>query len=298
VQKSWSWLFGFVLLAEFVLFAVSPFVGWWLPKNVASFGGEIDYLFYVILVLTGIFYVLPCALLVYAMCRYAEKPDQKATYTHGNHRLELLWTLVPAAILIFIAVAQIHAWENIKYQSRSPRPDQIVQVYARQWEWRMRYATHDMDLKRQDSKAMMAEIREWAEQPAPTDLHGVNELHTWKDANVQIYLKTHDVIHSFFLPNMRFKQDALPGKTIPVWLRATDSNTQFDETTGKCTEPTERSQIWEIACAELCGGGHFRMRGRLYVHKDEADYLKWRAYMYKLQQSQEPEKQPTSRPSS
>jgi cytochrome c oxidase subunit 2 len=295
-QRAWGLLFGAVLLAELALCLAAPFCGWWLPKNVAAFGGDIDFLFYVILGFTGFFFLLPQAILVYAMLRYVEKPGEKATYTHGNHRLELLWTVVPAAILLFIAFAQVRAWERIKYQSRSPKPDQVVQVYARQWEWRMRYPTHDIEYKKEDQKALIGELKDWAETPLPTDLHGVNELHTWKDANIQIYLKTHDVIHSFFLPNLRFKQDALPGKTIPIWLNVTESNTRFDEATGRCTEPADKSQAWEIACAELCGGGHFRMRGRLYVHPDEKDYLKWRDHNYKQQQAVEPEKPPSARP--
>ena len=79
---------------------------------------------------------------------------------------------------------------------------------------------------------------------------------------------------AFYLPNLRLKQDALPGKTIPMWFNATDSNTRFDEATGKC-ELTDKSKEWEIACAELCGGGHYRMRGLLYVHESEGRLLKW-----------------------
>jgi cytochrome c oxidase subunit 2 len=276
VEKGWSILFGAVLLASFGLFAVAPFVGWWLPRNIASYGDRVDYLFYVILFITAFFFVLTEVLLVWAMYRYAGRAGHKGSYSHGNRTLEMLWTLVPAAILLYIAIAQVSAWEEIKYQARAPRPDQVVQVYAHQWEWRMRYPTTDVQPKDQAA---------WAEQPHFDDLHLVNELHTWKGAKLKVYLKTHDVIHSLFLPNLRLKQDALPGKTIPLWLEATASNTEFDEATGTCSEPADTADHWEIACAELCGAGHFRMRGRLFVHKDQADYLKWRDYMYKRQQS-------------
>jgi cytochrome c oxidase subunit 2 len=296
VDKWWSVLFGVVLGAAFALYAVAPFTGWWLPKNIASYGGEVDYLFYIILFLTGFFYVLTEVILVWAMYRYSGKPGHKASYSHGNQKLELLWTLVPAVILVYIAVAQISAWERIKYQARAPQPDQIVQVYARQWEWRMRYPTQfaesndglvpgNVNEKKDEAKlkAMEFQCAAWAEQPQADDLHLVNELHTWKGAKLKLYLKTHDVIHSFYLPNVRFKQDALPGKTIPAWLDATESNTRFDESTGLCTEPDDIHDRWEIACAELCGSGHFRMRGRLFVHPDKEDYLKWRNHMYRLQ---------------
>ena len=100
-----------------------------------------------------------------------------------------------------------------------------------------------------------------------------DELHVWKGAKVKFYLKTSDVLHSFYLPNLRLKQDALPGKTIPVWFEATDSNTRKNEQARRWEQ--EKDKVWEIACAELCGGRHYAMRGKLYVHPDKDDYLAW-----------------------
>jgi cytochrome c oxidase subunit 2 len=286
VQKWWSVFFGVVLAATFILWLVAPFAGWWLPPNVASFGGDVDFLFYVILFFTGFFFVLTEAILIWVMWRYAWEPGRKADYTHGNHRLEIAWTVVPAAILLFIAFAQVRAWETIKYQSRMPIPDHILQVTGRQWEWRLRYPA-DVDRlpgTPQTRKEKEREARGWAEAPEIDDVHVPNELHTWKGARVKFYLKTHDVLHSFYLPNLRLKQDAVPGKTIPVWFEATESNTRFDPRTGKCTEPGPQF-IWEIACAELCGGRHYGMRGRLYVHENKDDYLAWLRYTQRQQQS-------------
>lgn len=290
MQKGWSIFFGAVLLAIFVLTAVSPFVNWWLPQQVASYGDDVDYLFYVILYLTGFFFVLTEVILVYVMYRYAYRPGQKATYVEGNHRLELAWTIVPAAILLFIAFAQIKAWEEIKYQSKmEDKQDMLVEVTARQWDWSYRHPanTDRFQLKGkesdEDKKRKRGEARKWSEAPEFDDLHTVSELHVWKDANVRIYLKTQDVLHSFWLPNLRLKQDALPGKTIPMWFRARESNTAYDEKTGKWT--FKEGKEWEIACAELCGGGHYRMHGRLLVHPDEADFRRWLARELELQRT-------------
>ncbi len=298
-QKGWGIFFGVVLLASFLSIAISPFVGWWLPANVSTFGPDVDYLYYVILGFTTFFFILTEALLVYAMCRFTWRPNAKAQYVEGNRRLEMLWTIVPAGILLYIAFAQIRTWEWIKYQKQMPgaaedglaggagekapgKPDLILQVTARQWDWTMRYA----DSPRPEKP------RQWAEVPVFDDIYLADELHCWKHANVRIYLKTNDVLHSLFLPQLRLKQDALPGKTIPVWFNATDHNTVFNETTGKC-ELTDKSKEWEIACAELCGGGHYRMRGMLYVHPDEKDYLKWLQHAQKEARSRQPEKKPT-----
>ena len=129
-QKGWAILFGAVLLGEFVLCAVSPFVDWWLPANVSTFGPDVDYLYYVILGFTGFFFVLTELLLVWAMYRFTWRANTKSQYVEGNHRLEMLWTIVPAGILLFIAIAQINAWEKIKYQKQMPEADLVVQETA------------------------------------------------------------------------------------------------------------------------------------------------------------------------
>src|SRR5947209_8348649 len=98
------------MLGALLLFVVAPFMGWWLPKNVASFGGDIDALFYVILVVTGIFFVLTEAILVYNLWAFAGQPGRKSAYVHTNHRMEMVWTLVPGVLLILLAVVQINVW--------------------------------------------------------------------------------------------------------------------------------------------------------------------------------------------
>jgi cytochrome c oxidase subunit 2 len=105
------------------------------------------------------------------------------------------------------------------------------------------------------------------------------------NAKVKVYLRTQDVLHSFTLPNLRLKQDTLPGKTIPMWFQATKYNTEFDPKTGRLSEPTNKKDAWEISCQELCGGRHYAMRGRLYVHKDEKSYKAWLDYTHKKQES-------------
>jgi cytochrome c oxidase subunit 2 len=281
-QKWWSVLFGVVLFASFALFVVAPFVGWWLPPNLASFGGSIDGLFYVILGFTGFFFVLTEAVLVWAMWRYAARPGEKSTHTHGSHRLELAWTAVPAAILLFIALVQVPAWMEIKYPDRMPdNPAQVIGITAHQWEWRVRYP-HKIP-------EGIRPARVWANRTDRDDMYLPNELHCWKGGDVLIFLQTQDVLHSLFLPNLRLKQDAVPGKIIPVWFRATESNASFaddfdkeknvwkwqlpEDADGYKKLPAEKD--WEIACAELCGGGHYRMRGRLFVHPSKEDYDAW-----------------------
>jgi cytochrome c oxidase subunit 2 len=162
-------------------------------------------------------------------------------FTHGSHSLEIVWTIIPAATLLFIALYQMNAWA----QEKMRKPDMLptVEVTGRQFEWRLRYPGQDGRLGTTD------------------DIFHVNDLHIPVGEEILIDLKTQDVLHSFFIPNMRVKQDAVPGMKIPVWFKAKE--------TGK----------FDIVCAELCGWGHYKMKGRVTV-ESRRDYDRWLANMY------------------
>jgi Heme/copper-type cytochrome/quinol oxidases, subunit 2 len=195
-----------------------------------------------------------------------------------------------------IAIVQVRTWAEVKFAKNMPRPNAEtlqMEVTARQWEWHVRYPSPErMDswLKSPDQALDFERSRQ------ADDIHITNEIHCWKGGaepatrqNVLVHLDTLDVIHSFFLPNLRLKQDALPGKVIKVWFAVTEHNVEpvtdsrtgqktwveiggLDPTTGK---PKDSSKIWELACAEFCGVRHSFMRGKLYVHKDKADFMDW-----------------------
>jgi len=302
VEKGWSIFFGLVLLASFLIWFVAPFFGWWLPENVSTYGGEVDFLFYIILWITGVFFVLTEVVLVYAMWNFTAKSGQRSEYTHGNHRLEMLWTAVPAAILLFIAFAQIpawqsmkiNAWDRVKRPAVSPAPHVVLTVHARQWEWRMRYPAkaerfwYDKDAGKDAIQEAQKEARRWADNPEADDIHLTNEVHTWKDADTKVYLRTQDVIHSFTIPNLRLKQDMLPGKTISVWFNPMRHNCRFDAASGKVIETGDKRDAWEIACQELCGGRHYAMRGRFFVHETKDSFDEWQRYTQKQQKARTP----------
>ena len=327
-QKWWSLLFGGVMLAATLSVLISPLVGWGLPKNVSSYGGQVDLLFHVILVVTGIFFVLTEAILVYFMYAFAGRVDppshpkpaengpQPGTFFRtvtkpltpwipDEHRLEMVWTIIPGIILLILAVVQIQTWLWIKDRNSMPKPGekkemQQMEVSARQFEWRVRYPSVERMQSWEDDPKLAEDFRPrryrdntgmWIDNAGSQedDIHLVNEIHVWastpeKGTRVLVHLTTRDVIHSFYLPNLRLKQDALPGKVIPVWFEATEPNTKFNEETGKWEDGWElengawkrnKKHIWELACAELCGWGHYKMQGRLYVHETKEDFLEW-----------------------
>lgn len=208
----------------------------WLPENVSTFGGEIDYLFYVIYYITGAVFILVTALMILFLILYRRREGRRAVYSHGNTALEITWTVVPAVILVALAFMSASTWAKVK--RHAPPTDFQVQVTAKQFNWEIVYPGPD------------------GKFGTPDDFQIENDMHVPVNKVVHIILKSKDVIHSFFLPNLRVKQDAVPGRDILVWFEATKP--------GK----------YELPCAELCGFGHSGMRGWLYVDTPER-YEQW-----------------------
>ena len=313
-NKVWSILFGVVMVACAISYGISPFVGWGMPEGVSAHAPHVDQLYYVILYITAFFFFLTEGILVAFLWKYSGTTDHKhpvsvskeypgflkpiTNLLHDQNRVELAWTFVPAVILLYIAFAQVNTWADIKYQSRNrgqagEAPTQQVGVSARQFEWRMRYPGVERFKKwMADKNPSDADYASFGKVPQLSDIYVVNELHVWKPtteelkvkkgSGVVVHLTTRDVIHSFNLPNFRVKQDALPGKMIPVWFTATKANCKLnaDKTRwldGVDPDTGDKNQdlIYDIPCAELCGWGHYRMIGRCYVHKDQSDFLAW-----------------------
>lgn len=212
---------------------------WFLPPTVSTYGPEIDRMYYVILVITGIVFFLTEAALIWFIVRYRHKEGRKAEYIHGNVTAEVVWTIVPFLIVVGIALASNGMWQRIRNPDRLPQNAFEVKVVAKQFEWNTTYAGADGELDTDD------------------DFTARNALDIPVDQPVIVHLGSEDVIHSFFLPEMRVKQDAVPGMTTAVWFEA--------------TEPGE----YVIGCAELCGTGHTRMKGTLTVH-DAGAFEAWR----------------------
>jgi cytochrome c oxidase subunit II len=169
---------------------------------------------------------------------YRDRPGRKARYTHGNTTLEIVWTVVPALILVILTLLSVPAWSRIKMTM--PETDFVVQVNAKQFNWQVTYPGADGKFGTGDDKMLL------------------DEMHVPVNKVIRVILKSQDVIHSFFVPQFRIKQDAVPGREIRVWFDATKP--------GK----------YEWPCAELCGFGHSGMRGWIYVHTPE-EYGKWAA---------------------
>ena len=249
-MRYWSVLFGVVGLACVACFAYAPFdPEWWLPAgpdatlghlhSASSVGKEIDALYVIILWITGVVFIGTQVVLAWAIWKYADRPGRVAVYFHGSQRLELIWTIIPAIALVFITVYQFGTWASVKFKSSEPRMAPLAEVTGRQFQWMIRYPGSDGKFRTGD------------------DLFTINDLHFVKGQKTLIHLLAKDVLHSFFLPELRIKQDAVPGLKISVW---------FD---------TDQAGHYELVCAELCGWGHGRMRGNVTVHETQAEFDDW-----------------------
>jgi cytochrome c oxidase subunit 2 len=219
------------------IFATVPF--WMqLPEGVSSYSRDIDGMFWLILWITGIIFVVVELLLVFFLWKYRHREGRQVTYTHGNNRVEVLWTIVPAVICVVLALMSRRIWADVK--QRMPEGGLAVGIEAEQFAWNIHYPGPDGKLFTAD------------------DVVTLNQMHIPVGRPIVVSLRSKDVIHSFFLPEFRVKQDAVPGMTTRIW---------FDG---------QRVGHWEIACAELCGLGHYRMKGFLTVDTQE-DFDKWLA---------------------
>ncbi len=208
----------------------------WLPEDVSPYGAGIDSLFYFIYYLTAAAFILVTALMLIFLFVYRDRGGRRAAYTHGNTPLEIIWTVIPAMVFTGLGLWSKSLWEDIKLLP--PDTDTVVKVTGKQFNWEILYPGPDGEFDTADDKQVDNDIRVPAGKP------------------VRVILASKDVIHSFFLPNLRFKQDTVPGRDIIGWFQANKP--------GK----------YEIPCAELCGFGHSGMKGWLYALAPD-EYQAW-----------------------
>jgi len=211
---------------------------WWFPSDASSVGGRVDSLFYVVLYLTGAVFVLVESALLIFLVKYRRREGRRASYVEGSTRAEIIWTAIPAVILVSLALFSQPLWSKIKDADRYPPDAKRLGVEAKQFEWHFTYPGPDGKLGTDD------------------DFMKKNELHLVVNRDYVMELTSRDVVHDFFIPAFRIKQDAVPGMHILVWVRPTVTGT------------------YELACAELCGLGHYRMRAVVLV-QTPGEYAAW-----------------------
>lgn len=222
---------------------------WWWPQEISTFGEDIDYLFRLISLMILVMFVVTMGALVLFVWKYSARRQDKGVFSHGSHRLEMIWTAVPAVMLLAIAFSQMGVFKRIKFPGAFEGEKVFAEVWASQFDWRYRYPGPDGEFGTAD------------------DVETHWELVVPKDEKVVVHLRSRDVLHSFFVPMLRVKQDAVPGMTIPVWF-------EVDGEEHAAAFEGREDKSFDVICTELCGWGHYKMSGRVRVLSRE-DFDAW-----------------------
>ncbi|MSR76616.1 MAG: hypothetical protein EXS63_00085 [Candidatus Omnitrophica bacterium] len=239
---------------------MNHYYGWGLPVNISTHGAAIDHLIYVIHIFMAVLFIGWFIFLIYALIKFRSRDGHKAIYDINHFK-------VPTYLEVFVALLEVVLLVGFSFpimnQVRQQIPDKSkaleVRVLGEQFAWNIHYPGPDGLFGKSAPEFMKPGSPVGLDPEDPIgkdDVVTINQMNIPVHRPVLVHLSSKDVIHSFFLPVMRVKQDAIPGQSIPVWFEATQ--------TGK----------FEIACAQLCGLGHYRMRGFFNVQSPE-DFAKW-----------------------
>ncbi len=224
---------------------------WWFPESISEHGGAVDRQFMITILVVGIAFAAAQIGLGWVVWKYRDSSAAaRATYSHGNNRLEVVWTIVTAIIFISLAVMGQRVWASLHLHA-APAGSYTVEVVAQQFSWNFHYHGKDGVFGRTDPKLIDDSALNYVgiddTDPNAKDDSVVSTLVVPVNRPVELILKSKDVTHSFFVPQLRFKQDLVPGMAIPVHFTVTK--------TGK----------YELACAELCGMNHYKMKSYMLV---------------------------------
>ncbi len=245
---------------------MQQFLARWMPIDASAHGAELDYMNALVHWVMAALFVGWAVYFVYVLFRFRAGRSPKAVYegtkSHFSVWVEGGVVVVEAILLIGFAIPAWAKWVT-------PHPEEedalVVRVVAEQFAWNVHYPGGDGIFGAQKPELMDASNPlglDRSDPAAADDIVTINQLHLPVNRPVTIRLSSKDVIHSFSLPVMRVKQDTIPGMEIPVHFKpvmATPAEAQFPECAAEKT-------CWEIGCSQLCGLGHFRMRGFLTVH--------------------------------
>jgi cytochrome c oxidase subunit 2 len=224
---------------------------WWFPEAISEHGPRVDSQFMITIIVVGVAFAAAQIGLGWVVWKFRETTSTaRATYSHGNNRLEVVWTVVTAVIFISLAIMGQKVWASLHLHA-APPGSYTIEVVAQQFSWNFHYPGKDTVFGRTDPKLIDDSALNYVglddTDPNAKDDSVVSTLVVPVNRPVELILKSKDVTHSFFVPQLRFKQDLVPGMAIPVHFTVTKI--------GK----------YEIACAELCGMNHYKMKSYMLV---------------------------------
>lgn len=255
--------------------------------SASAHGGTLDYQIKITTFFTAIVFFLTQFALFWFAYKYRQRKGGKAIFLPHNNTLEIVWTVVPAVVMTFLVVGGLDAWNEVMADI-APDEDFIeVEATGYQFAWNLRYPGPDGKLGKRDFRLTSGTNpvgQDWTDEAGLDDFHP-NELVLPKGKKVRVRILARDVLHDFYLPQFRVKMDAVPG--MPTYFVFTPEKTteeyrqelrEYPEY--QVPDPESPDQMmwetyeFELACAELCGTGHYSMR-RLVKIVEEDEYEAW-----------------------
>ena len=277
-RKQTNKINAFLLLAFLVLGLIGVYFcnemlkGKILGKAASLQGEKIDTMIHITLVVTGIVFFLTQILLFWFAFKYQESEKRKAYYFTHNNKWEIIWTVIPAIFLTVLVVFGIIYW--FKITGEAPKNAMAVEVTGSQFKWEFRYPGKDGVLGKKyyreiDYKKNNPLGQIWDDAANHDDLVIMgDDLHLVVNKPVKLVINSKDVIHDVGLAHFRMKMDAVPGTPTTMWFTPTITTKDMKVKTGN------PNFVYEISCDQLCGSGHYSMRGTIVVESQE-EFDRW-----------------------
>ncbi|HAK79562.1 MAG TPA: cytochrome C oxidase subunit II [Runella sp.] len=242
-----------------------------LPEASSPHGRETDSQFWLDMGLLTIAFFIVNFLLFFFSWKYQYKKGYKATFYPENHKLELIWTAIPAVIMASLVFLGFRSWTKI--MADAPADSQVVEIMGKQFGWIVRYGgVQDNKLGAYNYKLITSDNEmgvDYSDEASMDDFINPSEMHVEVGKPVLLKIRARDVLHSVYIPHMRVKMDAVPGMPTKFWFIPDKSTEQMR------AELNNPNFDYEVACTEVCGRGHFAMRLRLIV-EDKASADAWK----------------------
>jgi len=233
-------------------------------------GEKIDFMLKLTFAVTGVVFLLTQILLFWFAYKYQYTEKRKAYFFSHDNKLELIWTVVPAIFLTVLVGFGLFYW--FKITGDAPKNSQVVEITGKQFNWMMRYPGKDNVLGRKNYRLTDASNGnalgvDWEDGASHDDIEAT-EMHLVVNKPVQLVVNAQDVIHDVGLVHFRLKMDAVPGIPTTLWFTPKYTTAQMKEITGN------KDFVYEISCDQMCGSGHYSMRGVIIV-ETQAEYDAW-----------------------
>ncbi len=260
-----------------------------LPIAASDHGEKYDAMYKVTTIVTGIVFFLTQGLLFWFAFRYQSTEKRTAFFYPHNNKLELIWTTIPAIAMASLVAIGLRSWFTMT--SEAPKDSQVVEIVGKQFNWIIRYPGQDNVLGTRDFRKINDANNvlglDWNDRANMDDIIAENgEVHLVVGKPVKMIIGSRDVIHDVGLPHFRMKMDAVPGIITTIWFTPLYTTKQMKEMTGN------PDFVYEISCDQMCGSGHYAMRGTIIVETPE-EHAAWlksqKSYYEMMNQPAEPE---------